>query len=307
MRCVVTGGSGFIGSHLVDWLKEAGHDVLVIDMPKPHRQDVEWENIDILDFPSLLTATKGADYIFHLAAVSNVNYVHKKPVYSTAVNILGTVNLLEAGRINGIKRFFFASTVWVYGAAREKDNLPEDTLLDISDTGHIYTTTKIASEALIHNYKKLYELPFTILRYGIPYGPRMRDELVIAIFVRRALRGEPITIQGDGSQYRNYIYIDDLIRGHILAMSDKAKNQTYNLEGLRPITIKEVAETVKNLVNPQVEIRYVDARAGDFKGRTASYEKAKRELGWEPLVDFTEGMRRYIEWYKSKMSEYGKS
>jgi UDP-glucose 4-epimerase len=90
-------------------------------------------------------------------------------------------------------------------------------------------------------------------------------------------------------------------------MSDKAKNQTYNLEGLRPITIKEVAETVKSLVNPQVEIRYVNARAGDFKGRTASYEKAKRELGWEPLIDFTEGMRRYIEWYKSKMSEYGKS
>jgi UDP-glucose 4-epimerase len=303
MKCVVTGGSGFIGSHLVDWLKNEGHDVLVIDLPKPHRQDVEWESIDILDFPSLLSATKGADYIFHLAAVSNVNYVYKRPVYSTQVNIVGTVNLLEVARLNNIKRFFFASTVWVYGAAREEENLPEDTLLDISNTGHIYTTTKIASEALIHNYFQLYKVPFTILRYGIPYGPRMREELVIAIFVRKALRGEPITIHGDGSQYRNYIYIDDLIRGHILAMSEIAKNQTYNLEGPRKITIREIAETVKEIVGSHVEIKFVEERPGDFKGRVASYEKAKTELGWEPQVDFKEGMRRYIEWYKERWSK----
>ncbi|MGB9878312.1 MAG: NAD-dependent epimerase/dehydratase family protein [bacterium] len=300
MRCVVTGGSGFIGSHLVDWLKKEGHEVLVIDLPKPHRQDVEWEAIDILDFPSLLSATKGADYIFHLAAVSNVNYVYKRPVYSTQVNIVGTVNLLEVARLNGIRRFFFASTVWVYGAAKEEENLSEDILLNIADTGHIYTTTKIASEALIHNYWQLYKVPFTILRYGIPYGPRMREELVIPIFVRKALRGEPITIQGDGSQYRNYIYIDDLIRGHILAMSERAENQTYNLEGPRKITIREIAETIKEIIGSQVEIKYVEARPGDFKGRTASFEKAEKELGWKPEIDFKEGMQRYIEWYKAR-------
>jgi len=302
MKCVVTGGSGFIGSHLVDALKEEGHDVLVIDFPKPHRSDVEWKNIDILDFPSLLSATKDADYIFHLAAVSNVNYVKERPIYSAQVNIVGTVNLLEVARLNGVKRFFFASTVWVYGAVRDEgEKVSEDTLFDISNTGHIYTTTKIASEALIHNYHQLYGAPpFTILRYGIPYGPRMRDELVISIFVRKALKGEPLTIMGSGNQYRNFIYIDDLIRGHILAMEEKAINQTYNLEGPRPITIREIAETIRGILGSQVEIRYEpDNRPGDFKGKVASYEKAKRELGWEPQIDFEEGMRRYIEWYRT--------
>lgn len=302
MKCVVTGGSGFIGSHLVDWLKAEGYDVLVIDLQKPHRPDVEWKGIDLLDFPSLLSALHGTDYVFHLAAVSNVNYVKERPVYSTQVNIVGTVNLLEAGRLSGIKRFFFASTVWVYSAVDDKqEEVSEDTLFDISMTGHIYTTTKIASEALIHNYYQLYQAPpFTILRYGIPYGPRMREELVIPIFVKRALRGEPITIQGKGDQYRNYIYIDDLIRGHILAFKEIAENRTYNLEGPRKVTIKEIAETIQRILGKDIQIEYKEARAGDYKGKVASYQKAKEELGWEPLIDFEEGLRRYIEWYKAQ-------
>ena len=115
MKSIVTGGSGFIGSHVVDKLIDAGHEVVVLDhRVKPHRDDVEFNDIDIVDYSSVLEATKGCDYIFHLAAMSNVNHVFEKPVYSVELNVSGTVNILEAARQNNCKRLFFASTVWVY-------------------------------------------------------------------------------------------------------------------------------------------------------------------------------------------------
>lgn len=119
----------------------------------------------------------------------------------------------------------------------------------------------------------------------------------LALFVRRALNGEPLTIFGDGSQYRNFIYVEDLAEGNIAALKEAAVNQTYNLEGIRPVTIKEIAETVKRLVG-SVAIEYKEARPGDYSGAIVSADKAKRELGWEPKVDIEEGIRRYIEWYK---------
>jgi UDP-glucose 4-epimerase len=119
--------------------------------------------------------------------------------------------------------------------------------------------------------------------------------------VKKALTGEPITIQGDGSQYRNYIYIDDLARAHLLALDKKAENQVYNLEGPEKISIRQVAETIQKILGSHVKIEYVPARPGDYKGKEVSSEKAKKELGWEPKISFEEGMRRYIEWYKRQL------
>jgi UDP-glucose 4-epimerase len=301
-KVAVTGGSGFIGSHVVDHLKEAGFEVVVIDhRVKPHRPDVLFEDVDILDLSSLIQATKGCEYIFHLAAVSNVNQAYKYPVYTVQVNLVGTVNVLEAARLNGVRRVFFASTVWVYTGTRDEGPLTEEAPFYLPDAGHIYTSSKIAGEMIVHNYWQLYKQPFTILRYGIPYGPRMREELVIPIFVKKALTGEPITIQGDGSQYRNYIYIDDLARAHLLALDKKAENQVYNLEGPEKISIRQVAETIQKILGSHVKIEYVPARPGDYKGKEVSSEKAKKELGWEPKISFEEGMRRYIEWYKRQL------
>jgi len=127
-------------------------------------------------------------------------------------------------------------------------SVSEDTPLLPDRVNHVYTASKIAAELYCHSYHRLYNQPFTILRYGIPYGPRARDATVIAIFVRKALNGEPIIIFGDGSQYRSFIYIEDLAMGNVAALKDVAKNQTYNLGGMRPITIREAAETVKKLV-----------------------------------------------------------
>jgi UDP-glucose 4-epimerase len=299
MRICVTGGSGFIASHVVDHLVADGHEVVVVDhRVRPHRDDVQFEDIDILNLSALIQATKGCVYIFHLAAVSNVNYAHKYPVYTVDLNINGTANVLEAARLNGVQRVLFASTVWVYTGTRGDGLLTEEEPFHLPDAGHIYTTSKIASEMIIHNYWQLYRQPFTILRYGIPYGPRMRDELVIPIFIRKALRGETITIQGDGSQYRNYVYIDDLARAHMLSMGAKAENQVYNLEGPEKVTIKDIADTINTVLGGGVKIEYVPARPGDYAGKEVSAQKALRELEWRPKVDFEEGMRRTIEWFK---------
>ena len=130
----------------------------------------------------------GAQHIFHLAAVSDVNYAFRYPVYSTALNVMGTTNVLEAARINGAERVHLASTVWVYNGAPEGDAIDERTPFHLDGAGHLYTSTKMACEMLCHNYRELYDLHFTVHRYGIPYGPRMREELLIPIFLKRALK-----------------------------------------------------------------------------------------------------------------------
>jgi len=300
MHCAVTGGSGFIGSHVVDVLKKTGHEVLVIDHRiRPHRQDVEFADVDVTNYSAVLEATKGYDYIFHLAAVSNVNIAFEQPVYTVELNILGTANVLEAARQNEVKRVIFASTVWVYSGSKGRD-VDEDSPFYMPGAGHIYTSSKIASEFLCQDYFELYKQPFTILRYGIPYGPRMREELLIPIFLKKAFTGEPLTIAGDGSQFRNFIYVEDLAQAHILAMREKAENEIYNLEGMRKITVKEVAETIQKLVGGNVKIIHTPARPGDYAGKEVSGKKTKRELGWEPTTDFEEGMKKTIKWYKEK-------
>lgn len=298
---VVTGGSGFIGSHVVDALVDAGHCVTVLDhRVRPHRDDVGFEDVDLLDLSSVIAATGGAEHIFHLAAVSNVNYAFKYPAYSTALNVMGTTNMLEAARINGAQRVHLASTVWVYNGSPNGALADETVPFYLNGAGHIYTSTKMACEMLCHNYGELYELPFTVLRYGIPYGPRMREELLIPTFLKKALAGEALTISGDGSQYRRFVYVRDLARAHVLAMQDRSSGETYNLEGPEKVTVLEVAERIRDLLGEHVKIERVPARAGDFAGKEVSAEKARRELGWRSEVDFVSGLKTTAEWFCQK-------
>jgi UDP-glucose 4-epimerase len=300
-KVVVTGGSGFIGSHVVDVMIEAGHDVTVIDhRVRPHRPDVRFEDVDLMDLSSVLTSTRGAEHIFHLAAVSNVNYALKYPVYTATLNVVGTANILEAARLNGARRFYLASTVWVYNGAPGGDAVDESTPFYLDGAGHIYTSTKMASEMVCHNYGQLYGVPFTVLRYGIPYGPRMREELLIPVFIKKAMAGEPLTVSGTGDQYRKFIYVRDMAEGHLLAMNDVATNKTYNLEGARKVTVLEVAEGIRRVLGNGVRIELGPERAGDFAGKEVSAEKARRELGWSPKIDFEEGIRLTVDWFRQK-------
>ena len=297
MRLAVTGGSGFIGSHVVDHLHDAGHEVIVIDTRPPHRIDVAYRDVDISDLAGLVRATAGCDAVFHLAAVSNVNDAHADPVGTMEINVTGTARVCDAARRNQIGRVVLASTVWVYASAPGEGPLTEDAPLAPSGTGHVYTASKVAAEMVMTSFGELYGVPYTILRYGIPFGPRMREELVIPRFMLSARNGTRITIQGDGLQFRNYLYVADLAEAHVLALADAGANEVFNLEGPAPVSIRDVAETARALVNPLTKIEYVAARPGDYAGREISGAKALRVLGWAPKTSFEDGMRQYLEWW----------
>ena len=299
MRTVVTGGCGFIGSHVVSKLIEAGHEVVVVDnhvrRPAP---EAEYVRADLLDPAAVVDAVAGADAVLHLAAMADVDIIVREPLLATRVNVDGTANVLDACRLGEVGRVVLASTVWVYGAAPGDGAIPEDSALSPSAVGHIYTAQKIAAEMLAHSYQALYGLPFTILRYGIPYGPGMRDELVIARFILQALSGKPLTISGDGSQYRYYVYVEDLADAHVRALSDAAANQVIALEGTEQVSIRRLAEAVSAELGG-TEILYQPARAGDYVARPVDVRQAQALLGWQPTTSFEDGLRRCVEWYRA--------
>jgi UDP-glucose 4-epimerase len=240
----------------------------------------------------------GVDVVFHLAAVADVKAVFEDPHYSEMINVRGTINVLEAARRAGVKRVVYGSTVWVYSDTQcDESVLDEDSAL--VHPSHLYTATKLTSEYYCKAYSQLYGLDYTILRYGIPYGPRARDAAVIPIFVRKALNGEPLTIAGDGMQYRKFVYVEDLAEGNVFALKDIAKNKIYNLEGKEKVTIRQIAETIQKILG-NVEIQFTPGRPGDFSGKEISTERAKKELGWEVKTSFEDGIRKYIAWYKER-------
>ena len=304
MKALVAGGSGFIGSHVVDKLIDKGVDVRVYDMVMPNfRKDIEFFQGSLLDLDSLRMAINGIDVVFHLGAVADVKDVYQEPHYAEAINVRGTLNVLEASRLSGvIKRVIYGSTVWVYS---EADEQKVDEKTPLHSPSHLYTATKLAGEYYCNTYSELYNLDMTILRYGVPYGPRARDGAVIPIFVRKALSGEPLTIAGDGSQFRKFVYVEDLAEGNVLALKQIAINKTYNLDGKEKITIKQIAENVQKILK-EAKIEFTPARPGDFSGKEVSSRHAKEELGWTPKTTFEEGLRRYIDWYK-KREEKNKS
>jgi UDP-glucose 4-epimerase len=297
----ITGGSGFIGTNLAATLVSAGHRVKVVDLRPPAHAATEWEAIDILDFQSLVTAFAGCDVIFHLAAAADVNRVFAYPAEAVAVNTLGTANVLEAARQADAGRVVLASTIWVYAASHDSV-VDETTRFDPRTDRHLYVTTKVAAEMLCRDFATLYGRPYTILRYGIPYGPHMRDNVVSAAFLLRAMRGEPLHIDGDGRQERSFVYIADLVRGHLLALDPIAENKTYNLDGAEAISIRRIAETVKRLVG-NVELTFGPPRPGDLAARTVKTDLAREELGWIPEVPFEEGMRLSYQWLLAREAE----
>ena len=297
MQLAVTGGGGFIGSHVVDRLVEAGHDVRVIDVqPRWRNPDATYLEVDLFDQAALGAAVAGCTAVFHLAGASNVNEVAADPVWAVRLNVEGTARVLEAARHQQrCGRVILASTVWVYGAAQGKGELAEDFAVDLRSAGHVYVSTKLAAELLVHSYKEMYGQEFTILRYGIPYGPRMREELVVARFVQAVLESRPITIAGTGEQQRNYVYVEDLADAHVRALAPAAAGQVLALEGGTPVSVREIADTVQELIG-RVPVHYAPARDADYQGVSVSNRAAKELLDWAPVTSFVTGVRRYLDW-----------
>jgi UDP-glucose 4-epimerase len=294
MKVLVTGGSGFIGSHVVDKLREAGHDPRILDLrPSPHHDDVETVVGDLCDAAVTRDALAGCDAVVHLAALADVDEVAKDPARTDAVNTRGTHVLLECARAERVARFVYASTIWVYGDAAGPEAVDEDMPLGLPK--HIYTATKIAGEMYTTAYGELYDLEWTILRFGIPYGPRARPAAVVPAFTARALAAQPLTIAGDGTQSRRFVYVEDLADGVALSLQPVAANRIYNLVGRENTSVRAIARTIRDIVG-DVNIVHVEGRAGDLRGGNISGERAASELGWEPTTPFVDGVRRYVDW-----------
>jgi UDP-glucose 4-epimerase len=296
LRVLVTGGSGFIGSHVVDRLAAHGHRPRIFDRVSPRHHpsgDVDTVLGDLLDLDAVRAAARGCDAVVHLAAVADVEHVVVDPSHAQLVNAGGTQVLLEAARAERVSHVVYASTVWVYGDARGAEILDEDAPLALPP--HLYTATKLAGEMYCRAYGELYGLESTILRLGIPYGPRSRPTTVVAAFVARALAGKPLPVTGDGTQSRRFVYVEDLADGIVAALGPRAAGRIYNLVGDESTTVRTIADTVRGLLG-DVPLVHVASRPADLGPAEISGVRALEELGWRPTTPFAEGVRRYIAW-----------
>ena len=295
MRVLVTGGSGFIGSHVVDRLLACGHEPRVFDLVLSARHLAHGVDIvvgDILDAGALREALSGCDAVVHLAAVADVGEVALDPLRADLVNTRGTGVLLEAVREEGIQHFVYGSTIWVYSNAPGTEALDEDALLVPPE--HFYTATKLAGEMYCRSYAAMYGLEPTILRFGIPHGPGAREATVVARFVARALAGQPLCINGDGNQVRQFVYVKDLAEGIVASLTAVAQGRTYNLVGDETVSVREIAAIVGDLIG-DVSIEHVPGRVTDLAQIQISGRRAWEELGWRATTRFADGVGRYVQ------------
>src|SRR4029077_17765163 len=217
-----------IGSHVVDKLAESGFEPRIYDLrPSAHHESgsIDTGGGDLMDAEALRAAMEDCDAVVHLAAYADVGVVAEQPVSAEECNSRGTLAVLEAARATGT-RMIYGSTIWVYGASGG-GVIDEESPLGLPD--HLYTASKLAGEMYCTSYAELYEVPCPILRFGIPYGPRARPAAVIPIFVSKALKGEPLTIAGDGLQTRRFVYVEDLAEGIVAGLQKGAEDRVYNL------------------------------------------------------------------------------
>ncbi len=298
MRVLVTGGGGFIGSHVVDRLIDRGDTPRIFDLSaSPYHSPLEVETFtgSITDPANLDLAMRDCDAVIHLAAVADVAHVLADPVLAEEVNTRGTLNVLEAACRAKAGRVVYGSTTWVYSDCAEQ---AVDESTPIPAPRHLYTATKLAGETYCAGYAELYDLEYTVLRFGIPYGPRARAAGVVAKFTDLALAGEALTIAGDGSQTRSFIYVEDLADGIVASLAPAAAGRTYNLSGDEVVTILEIAERVQESTDG-CEIVHTPPRPGDFPGKEISNRRALEEIGWQAGTSFREGVRRYVEWVRN--------
>jgi len=310
MRILVTGGAGFIGSHLVEKLLAARHEVVILDdfndFYDPQIKhaniagfvsDVTVCHVDLRDSESVRTLFHRAevDAIVHLAARAGVrpSIQHPRLYYDT--NVIGTLHLLESARMTGVERFIFASSSSVYGASK-KVPFCEDQHL--TQTLSPYGATKIAGEFLCSTYSHLYKMRVVALRYFTVYGPRQRPDLAIHQFTRRIYTGQPIDRFGDGSTRRDYTYVDDIIQGTMAALAyDGPLYDVFNLGESQTIRLKDLISAIENALGKKAKIHKLPAQPGDMPLTYADISKAKKLLGYNPTTKLNEGVPKFVEWF----------
>ena len=306
MRILVTGCAGFIGSHLVDKLLERGYEVIGRDcFIDYYHREIKEKNIsnalknnnfklieeDIMNmdnFPEV-------NHVFHLAAQAGVRASWGKSfeIY-TRNNIEAIQKLLEFYKDRKIKKFVYASSSSVYGDAELP--MKEDSLLKPVSP---YGVTKLAAENLCYLYWKNYGVPTVSLRYFTVYGPRQRPDMAIHKFVKAILNGDEITVFGDGTQTRDFTFIDDVVEANILAANSEIEGEVFNVGGGSRISVNKLIELLEKITEKNAKIKYIEKQKGDVRDTLADTSKISNELNWKPKVKIKEGLKRFVEWYKS--------
>ncbi|GLV79955.1 NAD-dependent epimerase/dehydratase family protein [Streptomyces hygroscopicus] len=298
MRCLVTGGSGFIGRHVARRFHEGGHEVLVLDTRWTPGDPFPGEATSVTDERRLreLFADWRPDVVAHLAGMADARAVLAEPVAAMDANVTGTAAVLAAAAASGVSRVVIAGSCWVYNAM-PVNAVDEDEPFLPSGAGHFYTTTMIAKELLARDFARLHGLESTVLRYSPVYGPGMWPGLVVSAFLRAAAAGGPLTVFGDGEERRAFLHVHDLAEAFYRATAPVAAGQVYNLEGPEIITTGELARKVSELFGGvPVEHREEPTRRGElvYSQRFVSTYKVRRDLGWTPGIGIDEGLRTQL-------------
>lgn len=311
MRILITGGAGFIGSHLCEKYTKEGHTVICLDNFMSGnltnvRHLLDYRNFklikgDIKDFDLLEKIMRDVDVVFHLAAQVHVDRSHIEPKLTYEVNVMGTQNVLEVARIYDAKRVIHASTSEVYGSAQ---HVPIDENHPLN-APHPYGASKIAADRMCYAYIQTYGMNISIMRFFNVFGPRQRDigyGGVISIFTRRVLSNTPPIIYGEGLQTRDYTYIKDVVNAYDLVLKhNEPITEPINFGTGKEVSIVELANKIINLCGKNGEMKpvYVEPRIGEVKRLIADATKAENLLGWKPKYDLEEGLERFVQWYKN--------
>lgn len=295
---VVTGGAGFVGSHLVDALVANGECVHVIDnfsagkFPAQLNPRATYYEMDVRNHESITPVIAGADVVFHMAAAVSVAQSVEDPLGAHDVNVNGTLSVLEAARIGGAKQFVFVSSAAIYGTCAQPpvhEEMPYD-------PNSPYGLHKCIGEQYVRLYNSLYQLPTTIIRPFNIYGPRQRGDSpyagVVARFLALTKNGEHFVIEGDGEQTRDFVHISDVVNALILASEhDKANGQTFNVGCGSTVTVNDIAKIILSACGVEGVPKHAPARIGDIRHSYADSSKIQKLLGWAPAVAFSDGIR----------------
>jgi len=309
MTYLVTGGAGFIGSNIVEELVRKGEKVKVLDNFSSGRRNniahlldkIEVVEGDVRDFWTVIQATKGVDYILHQAALPSVQRSVNNPLTSNEVNINGTLNLLEAAKEYGIKRFIYASSSSVYGDTPTLPKIEDMPPKPLSP----YAITKLAGEEYCQTFSKLYDLPTVCLRYFNVFGtrqdPTSQYSAVIPKFIRLLLDKKTPVIYGDGEQSRDFTFVKNVVEANILAcQSDISKGEVINIACGESFSLNQLVSLLNEIIGTNIKPEYAQAKPGDVKHSLADVSKAKKVLGYEPKMSFAEGMKKTVEWFRNQ-------
>jgi nucleoside-diphosphate-sugar epimerase len=305
---LVTGGAGFIGSHLVEGLVKKGERVRVIDNLSTGKlenlelfmDEIEFIEEDLRDPKAAAQAAKGVDFILHQAAIPSVPRSIEDPIGSTENNLKGTLHLLMAARDAGVQRVVYASSSSIYGDSPtlpKREDLPSAPLSP-------YAASKLAGEYYCQVFHRVYGLETVSLRYFNVFGPR-QDPLspyaaVIPKFITRALTMKPLVVYGDGEQSRDFSYVADVVQANLLACGARGiAGEQFNVGSGEQTSLNQLVQTLKKTIGADLTVEYTKPLTGDIKHSVASIEKAQRLMKFEPLVPFSEGLLRTVAWFKT--------